>query len=292
MPRALFNTAQPPVGQSFGTTWASSQIRGLIGWWPVFGSAGAARLADRLFQNLHATLGSGAGWSTNPITGHILSLDGTANGYAEVGDVTVFDGLAAFTTSCWVYQRTLGAGRRIIDKWGPANTDWSVVVSIEDTISDSIIVGVSDIANNLSAWHTSDAGLVAGQTFHLAVTWQATSDIAIYVDGRPCTLVLNVDQSVTAIKNTASVLRFGNGALSGNAIDGGMADVRIYNRVLPPAEVWQLSDPKTRWDLYQPVKWRTPSLGLPNLGLRSRAARTSVLTLLEPWQAFPPFSGE
>ena len=36
-----------------------------------------------------------------------------------------------------------------------------------------------------------------------------------------------------------------------------MADVRAWNRALTAAEVWQLYDPRTRWDLYYPLRQRT-----------------------------------
>jgi len=37
---------------------------------------------------------------------------------------------------------------------------------------------------------------------------------------------------------------------------GYIGDVRLYNRALTAAEVWQLYDPATRWELYAPLrKW-------------------------------------
>ena len=50
----------------------------------------------------------------------------------------------------------------------------------------------------------------------------------------------------------------------GNSFYGLLSDVRIYNRALSAAEVWQQWAPQTRWELYRPLVrrvWTVPAGG-------------------------------
>lgn len=79
----------------------------------------------------------------------------------------------------------------------------------------------------------------------------------------------------------------------GGAWKGKILDVRIYNRALSADEVWQLYDPATRWELYQPERrlWAgassTPSAtieltGIPSAEAVGRPAIDDGLTRIFP----------
>jgi len=89
-------------------------------------------------------------------------------------------------------------------------------------------------------------------------------------------------QNGTAISSGARANSTAAGALTigtdlGNTRwwNGGIADVRIYNRVLSPSEYMKLYDPRTRWDIY----W-VPSSKLYSFPYVSSASQYISRTLL------------
>jgi len=80
------------------------------------------------------------------------------------------------------------------------------------------------------------------------MTFNQTDGLELFYDG------LSVDtESDTSDNNdnTIAETRIGSDPLSGlREFFGNITDVRLYTRGLSPAEVWQIFDPRTRWELY------------------------------------------
>jgi hypothetical protein len=99
---------------------------------------------------------------------------------------------------------------------------------------------------------TVTGGLTLGTTYHIVCGRDAASVPFIYVNGTPN----NTGAAVTGDITTAGV-NLGIGRPSGTAIetlDGGLDDIRLYNRTLTPAEIKSLyDDPQLefRWALHE-----------------------------------------
>lgn len=72
---------------------------------------------------------------------------------------------------------------------------------------------------------------------------------------------------------------YGAGAYASWYADLLIADVRIYSRSLSAAEVWQLYDPRTRWDLYAPTVPRVWVVGTATSGAQTVTVTPGTLTL-------------
>jgi len=93
-------------------------------------------------------------------------------------------------------------------------------------------------------------GISAGTVYH-TIGQYTGSAWQLFVNGR---LVAESTTDGPENNSISGVI----GALNNNGAyqrvwDGLIGDVRVYNRALTPAEVWQLYDPATRWELYKPV---------------------------------------
>lgn len=146
-----------------------------------------------------------------------------------------------------------------IAAWFNANavTATRDIVSIASSVNATDGFNLQQRANVGVGARASDSGgptaavsskvVVAGQ-WHLGVaTFTSTVSRAAYIDGR------NPGTSSTS-KTPTGLDRVGIGANVGSTIatpfDGLISNVCIWNRVLNAAEIWQLYDPSTRWQLY------------------------------------------
>ena len=108
--------------------------------------------------------------------------------------------------------------------------------------------------NNFYFWGNSndwDTGVTwSGLTGLQFVTFTYDgAALRLYVDG-----VLRAGPQAIGFATAEATIVGGGGHPSGTGPNGRLHEGRIYNRALSPGEVWELFDPRTRFDLYQP--WR------------------------------------
>ncbi|RJR15967.1 LamG domain-containing protein [Candidatus Microgenomates bacterium] len=181
--------------------------------------------ADSSSSALPTTL-SGALWKTNDLclSGKCLYFDG-ADDYVSTTSTTVFDATATYTVMAWI-RPTFGgeaATETFISKTGVVD------FNISDT-NDNVVVaytgGTTASSNN--------SVLTANKWHHVAITYNGSGTIAIYIDGNDQTS----DSSVTESNSAASTL-FGSEltAASTQSYQGFMDMVKIYTSQLTAAQV-------------------------------------------------------
>ena len=118
----------------------------------------------------------------------------------------------------------------ITDGWlfAAGSTTWQAVCFLHSTAS-----------NKELGWRTADNSMPTGQWKFLAVTWNRTiAAPSIYIDGISQTLTQYSTSNRPINSDAAETLRIGcNYRPTPEAIDGVLADVRLYTRVLTAAEI-------------------------------------------------------
>jgi hypothetical protein len=105
---------------------------------------------------------------------------------------------------------------------------------------------------------SGSSGIATPSRSVLQNKWQHLTAVELSANSRACYLdAANKGTDTTSVSVTLpsnAVESIGKydapGGGTGNNLNGTIADVRVYNRALTDAEVWELYDPRSRWDLY------------------------------------------
>lgn len=227
----------------------SDQAEALEAWWPTLASHdGASVLQDFSGHGHHAEIEANAAWLNTPQLG--LALDTSGDGAAIVPEGNTLDPpQGSITLSIWVYYATSEPSRHIIaksDAWGASTQRWFLKFQYANvqwgSTLETITCGTADVGA-LTLYTLTDDG----------------TNTRLYKNG----LLVDTDGSLTFDNDTGSKVALGKAAQTGTYLDGWLADPRIYRRVLSPAEVYQLYDPLTRWELYKPLlrQWQASISG-------------------------------
>lgn len=239
---------------------ASSQARGLVGWWPLTGNTVLRDyVADRnLRLNPGVQADSAIRSSTLGGTIAALGVGSTGAGSPALSQgVSALDAAFQFTNSalggtvsCWVRPKTTGSGSTntaVVACWdgvggymffvGSAGTDVRFYCASQNTGAYSIPF------TDPSRWYLLTGVLTRG-----------ASDTILYVDGRRVSAAGAGDASTI----TSQYLEWGSyNGTQGAFGDFDVTDTRIWQVGLTDADVWALYDPATRWDLYAVPSTRT-----------------------------------
>ncbi len=153
---------------------------------------------------------------------------------ANAGDVANFDRTDKFSYGAWVRRRNDGGGIVTRMTVGQGDRGFDLFVQ-DDRLCAHFINSWPD--NALKAMTRPDAP--KGRWMHVFVTYDGTGKLAgvrMYVDGHDKPLEAERDALTGPIASPTSPLRVGM-RTGGDEFDGDIADVRIYGRVLSPAEV-------------------------------------------------------
>lgn len=160
--------------------------------------------------------------------GQCVRLDGTT-AYGMVLDNSLLDLVDKFTLEAWVSKTALSSQRRILNKSqvGSGTTDtWGLSVNTSGEIVFEKV--------NTTTVTTTDAGIVAGNLYHVMVTYDSSASptTKIYLNGRLLTLSGGpITGTFTA--NAHPVLVGRRGATSSSYWDGLLSNVAMYDHVLP-----------------------------------------------------------
>lgn len=244
----------PPFGVPFVLNRASPQAVGLRAWWP-FGAGAGSLARDMATGRAHGTA-SGAPLVADSI-GSARSFNGTTD-YIDVGSVEAVNIGGVLTLSGWINLSTWsfvggGSGAILADCDASAlNFQYGLGVNASGKLiavwgaAGTPLTG-SNTAISLNTWHHF-AMVRSGSTG----AWVATYYLDGLADGSVSTATNPSSQSGLAIG------RYGGLGLGGYRIIGRLADIRIHNRDLSAAEVFQLCVPQTRWQLYGIPVFRRP----------------------------------
>ena len=235
-------SSQPPLGLPFVINRASPQAVGLVGWWPVLASRGSSVLYS-LARPYNGTLQSTTlTWETDSQMGMRLNFPRADAAYISTAFPAPTTG--PFTLAGWIRTANAGSYRAILGCSANGGIEWRLNPSEQlELLQESVaLVATSGGTVTTAAWA------------HVALTWASGGAYVFYVNGQAAGSGTN---NVTYSAGTFDIGR--HGTLSGEGYGGQIADLRVYERSLSDAEIWQMYAPQTRWDLYRV----TPSVVAP-----------------------------
>ncbi len=169
--------------------------------------------------------------------GQAIVLDGQS--YLDAGDVARFGFFDKFSLGAWIKPADERGGT-IVSRMVDTDRAAGYRLSLEGgKVHVQMAVRWLDDAIRVE---TVDR-LAAAQWQHVFVTYDGTrlaSGIKVYVDGRPMPLKVNLDDLNQSFL-TEEPLRIGAGGGPEHRFRGAIDDVRVYNEVLPSADVAMLA---------------------------------------------------
>lgn len=241
----IFNSATNYMQYCEGSDWMKVGLRGiptdgLIGYWPFDDGTGSTTAED-VIGTTDGTLNNmdaNTDW-VDGIMGGGLDLDGNDD-YISLGDYAGIEGVSALTISIWVKNhktQILATGNeRIIDKNGAGNDTLQLTWQQSEDMHFSIQTNAG-AGNDLVAVYTDGPPPGSANQWHHIVGVYDGLEIKLYVNG----VLGSVTQPHTQLtNNTAHALLIGTDEGAGEGWDGVVDELRIYNRALSPAEVYDL----------------------------------------------------
>lgn len=232
----------------------SSQAEGLVNWWPAQ-PWGGADVYDLIGANQGSWQGSPV-WFDDPLIGPALSFDG-ASTYVSSG--CVLNTAAPFTISFWAflisYSQQFPAPLQFqTDQTSAFETVWSAQAGYNG-------VNFGSDANFLQALGSTPGSSLVGNWLHQAITYNGAgrstlANYALYLNGVAETL-----SAGGAYAATTNATRFGFASLGTTYFNGYLSDIRVYIRAFSADEIAALYQPRTRWELYYPLRQRVWSFG-------------------------------
>ena len=199
----------------------------MLGYWKLDDASGSTA-SDSSGAGNNGTLNNGATWTAGRIAGGLL-LDGISQ-YVSVPHSSNLSLTQQITLAAWVKSSDLG-GRRIAISKGTTGNNFNYWLG---TLGNEVTFGFNN--GSSQEFSTTGASLVTNNWRHLAATFDnATDQVHVYLNGME---VLSTTTTATPSINSES-LTIGKDA-AGDYWFGSLDDVRVYNRVLCPAEVLAL----------------------------------------------------
>jgi len=216
----------------------------LIGWWRFDESAGNLA-SDSSPNNYDATLSS-LDFAIDGQAGKFnrsLRLSSTSDSI-NAGDIDEIDNASEITLSAWIKMSATTGDDAIIHKGSAWGTDvaqilmWrddvggtsgrtnTISVYVADGDSNTRIEGTSNKVNDTTLWH------------HAVMTYKPNSanGMRLYIDGVEDANSPVSTATITSIAN-ADALRIGSSVNTSAVLNGDIDDVRIYSKILTPAEI-------------------------------------------------------
>ena len=219
---------------------------GLIAHWPL--NEGQGSLTEDVAGDHDGTVHGGAMWVSG-VEGYALEFDGTDD-YVEVADHDSLSfgngsGDFPFTLSAWINRVAPSSFNVIASKYRggyPRRQEYALVLRDDDTVRITAFDTTDDYRLSLK----SDVAVGAGW-HHVVATYDGSASangLTLYIDGAesPATIELD-DPRYVAMHNTTEPFRVGAQVVGDGTLrffQGVVDDVRVYDRVLSPAEVGEL----------------------------------------------------
>ena len=222
---------------------ASPQAVGLVAWWTALAERGAGMWRERVVGST-ATFTGTITWESDPELGSRLNFSRAGTSYIVTGIAA--QTAAPFSLAAWIRPTNGATYRSIMGCTSNGGIEWR----LSNTSHLELLQQSTALIATSTGTVTNDA------TNHVAFTYASGGVWTFYING------FASGTGTNSVTFTAGNIDLGHHpTLGGEEYDGAMADVRIYNRALSAAEVWQLYAPQTRWDLYRV----TPFAGAPSI---------------------------
>lgn len=228
------NLIQPSFNQGFARNGIESENPGLwkgkVGHWVTSLGVQGNVLRDISGYGNDGAFTNAPTWVVGT-KGHALDFNGSSN-YINAGNSPALQITDEITVLVWVKMATTGTGPdlRIISKkatWFDASgfeLTYNPSTDRSDFLTEGGNLARSDSLDLGTSWHQLGASVANGTTG------------MIYADGLDVTTFDNT----TGLNADTQAFHIGKQSGGADYFDGQIADVRIYNRVLSPQEIWQL----------------------------------------------------
>lgn len=211
---------------------------GNIGHW-IGGGLGSI-LLDRSGYGNHAAFVGAPRWvlGVNNLRDAVQTAAGSDR--LQCGLAPIATDLTALSVSAWVYPSAIGAEQQILTKLKSDNTAGWVFV-----IENSGILTWFAYTTGVNAIFQTTPGLTANRWWHVGYTQAAMIGVAgiFYIQGVPVTQSLTTNGSSSYITDAAANLCIAGREFDTAGLTGMVDDVRLFNRVLSPAEMSELANP-------------------------------------------------
>jgi hypothetical protein len=227
------------------TNGVTNVLNGLVAWWRL-DENGGTNVADSSGNGNNGTFaGSGITWASG-VNGSALNFSGSG----QVNTANCADNLSNMTVSFWIKGTNFGPNTNapgeipIIDKNAGAVESGSGWGFFSDSTTNIAGYTAGPSGEYGEYWqetpHDATYPIVGDNRWHfVSCTFSNFNMLTIYVDA---VSVADADfgggATITNISNTNAVVLGGDNA--GNEMSGALDDVRIYNRLLTPAETLDL----------------------------------------------------
>ncbi len=181
----------------------------------------------------HGTAFNAPTWAENLWGAQCMVTDGVDQ-YVNAGDITELNAVTAFTLTCWLNQDVLGQQDRVFFKYGDADNNVQLLTDTDPALRFMVENGgngygeydYTATVNALSWWHVAAVydGTLTGNAERMK----------LYVNAELQTLAFTGTIPATSPDLAGEVLTMSG---AGNAWDGEISDVRVYNCALTLDEV-------------------------------------------------------
>ena len=227
------------IAKLYKSTAPDNPDAGLKGYWSFNGPDVSGTTAyDRSGAGNNGTLTNGPTVTPGKI-GQALNFDGTDD-YIDAGSGSATDDLSVLTVSAWIKPRSLGGANhgRFVEKGTVGTNGWSIYFDSGGGFTFDV-----EFPTYLEVVTTaSGAGLNTWQ--HVVVVWDGSvtaANVKIYVNGVLQSHSTDHNGAGTRASDAAGNVNIGRSAsVSGRFFDGGIDEVRVYNRAFTQTEVTNL----------------------------------------------------
>ncbi len=216
---------------------------GLISHWK-FNETDGNNTADARGDN-NGTLQNGASFEPNEgVIGGAVRFDGNSDGVDVPKARNDINGLDAFTLSLWIKSDSINTDRGLIFPKNPNGEDEIFSLRYDDKGSlgggnNVIKAGITSTDGMQS--YESASNLQTKDWQHLTLTWRNGRGLTLYINGildQPTFNSPATHGTITGVKE----LLIGRGSKDqGKSWKGLIDEIRIYNRVLSPTEIMELT---------------------------------------------------
>jgi hypothetical protein len=236
------------IGQSTYAT-STSFSNGLVGYW-TFNNQDLNWATGKVFDKSGlGNTGSMIGMATTTASvvgkiGQALKFNGST-GYIQGTNVSALNDLTTLTVSVWVNVSNLATNRPFIAKSDNSSGGHGWDFGIDNGTASRVYFIQRGYGPTDLLVRTNTGTLTAGSWQHYVVTWNGSnlsSGVHIYKNGAETAYATLQDGTAGTPQTDAAIAtQFARGTGFGSSLyEGALDDMRIYNRVMTPAEVKML----------------------------------------------------
>jgi hypothetical protein len=221
----------------YGRALSAAEITGLASTsaiWAFDEGTGTAA-ADTSGYYTSATLQAGAGWTTGRVGSNALNLNGGATSWASAGRVV--DTAESFTVAAWVKLNNTAGYQTIVGFDGTQASPFDLQTNGSGAFRFFQTAADTALPSNVSS---TGGAPTAGTWYHVVGVYnKPAGTIQLYINGV-------AQPSATAVTSwsatgSTTIGRAKWAGVNTDFVNGAIDDVRIYQRVLTPAEIAALA---------------------------------------------------